>query len=444
MRILLVVHGYPPTHTDGAELRAERTARGLVALGHTVHVVCAESVMDAQPHIRWNDRVQDGVTVRRLFFNLFDAPNSFELSYNNPQVGNVISTVIQKFQPDVVHLFSGYLMTASVINAAEAAGIPVVVSLTDYWWHCHRINLLQSDGSRCNGPHVVKCARCHAESFRRYRLPARAFPWGAERLWNAADSLPGVSGLLGVPEQVARAELLADALAKATLLIAPSRYLAQFYVRHGTDAGKMHVARQGVNLRVCPLRTSSPALRVGYLGQIKPHKGVDLVVQAWQLLGGDRPRTLTIYGSDKGDEAYGQHIRDMLAQTGNTAWKGRIGGPALWEALAELDVLVVPSRWAENSPNSILEAQAMGVPVVGSNLGGVAELVQHEHNGLVFTTNDAGDLAHQLQRLLDTPGLLERLRKNVIPFRSTDDELAEIQDAYAQARQRYAATHHEK
>ena len=93
--------------------------------------------------------------------------------------------------------------------------------------------------------------------------------------------------------------------------------------------------------------------------------------------------------------------------------------------LAELDVLVVPSRWVENSPNVILEAQAMGVPVVGIATSAASpELVTHEQNGLLFETDNAADLARQLQRLLDDPGLAPpAVAARPPPLRTVEDEL---------------------
>jgi glycosyltransferase involved in cell wall biosynthesis len=95
-------------------------------------------------------------------------------------------------------------------------------------------------------------------------------------------------------------------------------------------------------------------------------------------------------------------------------------------------VLVAPSRWPENSPNSILEARAARVPVVGSDLGGVAELVQHEADGLLFRVDDPADLARQLQRLLDDPALVDRLREQAPTVPSVDEEVNQVSTLYGE------------
>lgn len=96
----------------------------------------------------------------------------------------------------------------------------------------------------------------------------------------------------------------------------------------------------------------------------------------------------------------------------------------------EIDVLVVPSVWYENSPNVILEAFAHRPPVIASNLGGMAELVKHEKNGLLFAPGNAADLARQLSRVIAHPNLLNRLRAGIEPIKSVKEEMDELEAIY--------------
>ncbi len=432
MKILFVVHGYPPTHNGGAERRAERTARGFFERGHDVHVLCFEALTRPSDEHHWDDCVQRGVKVRRLYFNPGHGSAPFHWSYDNPTVGELLTALIHEWRPDVIHLFSGYLMSASIVRVAVANDIRVVVSLTDYWWLCHRINLLRTDGTRCAGPTATSCARCQAEVFRRYRLPAQVLPHVAEKFWTNLSADSAFSTYMGVAQQQQRAVRLLEILRSADVLIAPSRYLATMYMQHGIDAAQIRVWRQGVELDYCLLPQSDPVFRVGYMGQIKPHKGVHLLLEAWSQLQGQRARRLQLYGSDHGEETYGHQIRKTISRLEHVAWQGQFTESEVWQVLAQLDVLVVPSRWVENSPNTILEAQAVGVPVVGSNLGGVAELIAHEQNGLLFEVDDPADLARQLQRLLDDPELVQRLRHAETPFLSHNESLTQTEELYDQ------------
>lgn len=439
MRVLIVVHGYPPTYTGGAELRAERTARGLVAIGHELAVLCIESISSPQAQAVHHERMQHGVRVRRLALRFSPGMDGFRQSYANSQTGEALVRMIEEWRPDLIHFFSGYLMGVSVIHTAVEHGVPIVVSLTDYWWLCHRVNLVRVSGARCGGPTPAECARCYSEMYRRFRLPTQMVRPLANGFWQLAQHLPSLGSALGIEQQIDRQRATIRALRLADRLIAPSQYLADTYIDYGVDPERVSIWRQGVNLTLCPLRKASATLRFGFLGQIKEHKGVHLLVEAWGRLGGDRARSLVLYGSDQGAETYGAALRERSRVMPGISWARPLAHREVWLALAEIDVLVIPSRWRENSPNVILEAQAMGVAVVGANLGGVAELVRHEWNGLRFAPDNHADLAAQLQRLLDEPELLGRLRANLLPFHSFDDELAQLDELYHQLAPEHAA-----
>lgn len=433
MRILIVVHGYPPTHMGGAELRAARTAGGLAARHHDVAVLCIESLVAPETQLA-DGELQDGVLVYKLQLQRgTDIGEGYQRS-GSPVIQEALRKLICEWHPDLIHFFSGYLMGTRVIDTAVAYDVPLVVSLTDYWWLCHRINLLRTNGARCDGPTALACARCRSEIYRRFRMPSnnsvgRPF---VDALWYAAERIPALATTLGVDEQASRQQIMIEALNKASGFIAPSRFLAELYMRYGVNPDRMHIWRQGVNVNICPIRKPSPVVRFGYFGQIKHHKGVHTLIEAWGGLKGERQRSLVLYGSAHGEEEYGEEIQARSHSFAGITWSKSIAHNQVWQALAEIDVLVVPSRWFENSPNVILEAQAMGVVIIGTDLGGVAELVEHGRNGLRFTVDDADSLRAQMQRLLDEPELLPELRKHQIPFHSFYDELDQIEGLYNQ------------
>ncbi|MFQ3661910.1 MAG: glycosyltransferase, partial [Chloroflexaceae bacterium] len=171
--------------------------------------------------------------------------------------------------------------------------------------------------------------------------------------------------------------------------------------------------------------------RLGYLGQIVPHKGVHLLVQAVrQLPLHGRPIQLRIFGNPEQNPSYTRRLQTLMGADPRMTLAGPFSSEQLPTVLSELDLTVVPSIWYENSPLTIREAHATGRPVITSRLGGMAELVRDEIDGLHFAPGDAGDLARQIQRLRNEPGLLERLRAGVRRPPSIDDEMAELIEAY--------------
>jgi glycosyltransferase involved in cell wall biosynthesis len=232
-----------------------------------------------------------------------------------------------------------------------------------------------------------------------------------------------------------RQTILHEALNSVHTVISPSQYLIDKFTEYGFDTSRFLYVRQGLadypNGQPIWQPATDGHLRVGYMGQIKEHKGVDLLVDAVLAMRDVGEKiTLDLWGNDSEAPVYAKALQTRSTRDQHIRWNGPYTGSKMWDILAKLDVVVVPSRWHENSPNVILEAYKMGVPVVATNLGGMAELVGHEKDGLVFTINDANDLRHQLERLIHEPGLIDSLRANVPFVKSIDDEMREITEQY--------------
>lgn len=424
-KIMIAAHGFPPTHSAGAERRAERMAQWFTRQGHSVQVFAVEKV-DA-PEFRVETREQDGFLVHRLYYDV-KAGDHFRNLYDYPPVGDAFRALIERERFDLVHVISGYLLGGQVIHAAREHGLPVVLTLTEYWFMCARLNLIQASGQACTGPESdVKCAHCLLEDKRRYRLPAKAAPKLMDVFWKLAGQTAPVQSM--TQQAAHRRVTLKQALEAAHLVICPSRFLMNTFAQYGFDTSRFLFLRQGLNAPD-PLPARMPSqglLRLGYIGQVKPHKGVDLLVEAViALLKAGREVSLDIWGSLTEDADYVTRLQAQSEPYPAIRWNGRYTGAKVWEVVANLDALVIPSRWYENSPNAILEAYVMRLPVIGTDLGGMAELIEHERSGLLFRLNDAADLQRQIERLLDEPQLLEHLRQSIPPVKTVDEEMREI------------------
>lgn len=427
MNILIAVHGYPPTHYAGAERVTERIAHWLTAEGHNVEVFAIERLDD--PVFRVETGREGGLTVHRVFYNAgTTAP--YPGSYDPPQLTTAIEQTLGRTRFDLVHIVSGYLLAVPVIRAARRAGIPVTITLTEYWFLCPRLNLLHPDQTLCSGPESDhKCTRCLAEDKRRYRLFSQKMPGLANALWH----MPVLSDLETAVRT--RRETLHHALEEADLVISPSQFLIDKFAEFGFNTERFVLIQHGLASADKPPtpadRGQSDTLRLGYMGQIKPHKGVDLLIDAvLPLLDAGHAVTLDLWGPDDEDPAYTAALKQRTAGCPAVRWRGRYQKSDLWNILTSLDASVVPSRWYENSPSVIWEAYAAGLPVIATRLGGMAELVAHERSGLLFALNDAEDLRRQLERLVREPDLLARLRAGIPPVKTDSDEASEIFSQY--------------
>lgn len=431
MHVLIAAHGFPPTHSAGAERRAERMARWLIGQGHQVTVFAVEKL--DEPGFRLETKEQDGFTIHRLFYDVKQG-DFFRNLYDYPPIGHAFKRVLSQNSVDLVHVVSGYLLGGQVIHTAREAGLPLVITLTEYWFMCARLNLIQATGALCSGPESdEKCMRCLMEDQRRFRLPAERIPALADTFWSAARHMPFATHKTTAVAE--RRKTLQHVLEAADLVICPSRYLMNTFGKFGYDTSRYTFMRQGLSTPVGQKpqveRSASDGLRLGYIGQIKVHKGVDLIVDAViRLLDSGHRLSLDLWGSETEEPQYTQMLKERSASYPTIRWNGRYTGAKAWEVLAGFDALVIPSRWYENSPNVILEAYEMKLPVIATDLGGMAELVEHERTGLVFKLNDLDDLHNQLKRLLVEPDLLGRLRASIPPVKTIDEEMRELVMVY--------------
>jgi len=440
LRILLAAHGFPPNQSAGAEWRAHRTARFLAGAGHPVRVVAVDRVeAGGDQGVRVRDDVVDGIPVRRLSFGA-DARPGQVAEFDNPRVGAAVAEVIAAFRPDVVHVISGYRLTASAIDAAAAAGVPIVVTLTDYWFLCPRITLRRATGELCAVPDdVLECVHCLASEQRRYRVPHRwTGGWSGRALvaaWRSPLPRPRrIDDLHAVMRR--RRRRLAESLALAARVIAPSRFLARMFAARGVPDAKLVPMRQGLDVagwEPAGDLGARRAVHIGYIGQVTEQKGIfDLVRAVRRLPYDERSVRLFVHGDvDRAWPANRERLQRAIADDPRVTLAGPFANREIRRVHANLDVLAVPSRWYENSPNVILEAFACGTPVVAAGLGGMAELVADGENGLLFDPGDVDALAGRLRRLIDDPALRDRLRAGIPPVRTLADEMVELRGVYA-------------
>jgi glycosyltransferase involved in cell wall biosynthesis len=427
LRVLVAIHHFPPTYTGGAEGVAARLVHAMRARGHEVSVVCVERI-DQGPKdgLAWKDELYEGIHVRRLFFDLSSAPDPRRWEFANVWIGDHIRGMLRAERPDLFHLYGGYLLSGSTLEAAYAEAVPTVVSLTDMWYLCPRITMLRSDGELSTLPiDSAVCARCLGEESRRYRIPGQIAPRLMQAYWRGKRSK--------VDLLESRRKYLLDVLGQADVIVSPSHFLRSLYAEAGVPDEKFVVIPHGTDMSAAskPDRPQAVAsLRVAYLGQIAEHKGVHLLIEAARSI--DDPRlSVRIHGDTSRFPSYADRLTRLSGADSRIELVGRYQDQAdLVRIMQGIDVVVVPSMWYENCPNVILEAFACQTPVIATNLGGMAELVSYGGNGLLFQRGDSEDLATQLRRLLAEPELLSTLRAGIPPVSTLTHEVDQIEGLY--------------
>jgi glycosyltransferase involved in cell wall biosynthesis len=229
-----------------------------------------------------------------------------------------------------------------------------------------------------------------------------------------------------------------EALAAVDLFIAPSRFLRERFIEFGLPPEKILYKDNGFDL--APFlavqrrpRTEKPVV-FAYIGTLVEHKGVHVLVEAFNAID-PAAAELRIYGDPQVFPQYTVRLR-ALATHPRLSLVGGFDNRDIARILAEVDALVVPSLWFENSPLTIHEALLAGVPVIASNLGGMAEYVEHGRTGLLFRTGDVEDLRERLEWFIRHPGAFTAMPPPQYP--AISDHARELVEIYTELRQRYA------
>ncbi len=431
MKVLHVIHGYPMRYNAGSEVYTQTLARAQSA-GHEVHVFTREEDSFAPEHrLR---REEDGaVTV-----HIVNAPHGRD-RYRHVGIDQRFAELLDALQPSIVHVGHLNHLSTSLLAEAAAREIPMVFTLHDYWLMCPRGQLMQMhpvDPQQvwpvCDGQEDRKCAeRCYA----RYVSGAPE-----ERDRDVDHWTDWVGRRMSHVRQVAE---LVD------LFVAPSRYLLGRFSRDfGLPERKLVHLDYGFDLARLGDRQRPPGepFTFGYIGTHIPAKGIHQLIEAFALVPGDA--RLRIWGRPRGQDtealvARAQHLVDA----GRLEWLPEYRNEQIVpEVFNRVDAIVVPSLWVENSPLVIHEAQQARVPVITADVGGMAELVHHEVNGLLFGHRDVASLAVQMRRLAANRDLASQLgargylnsESGDIP--SIEDHVASLDALYAQTLSRRDST----
>ena len=412
-------------------------------------------------HVTW--RAHQELPVIEVVNNWVCA--SFEDTYRPPLVSDRIAQVLRAVQPDVIHVHNLLNLSFDLPAVARAHGVPVVATLHDYALVCpsggQRIH--RAEQYLCHVIDTQRCVRCfHDSPFHRQisfgrlagaRPVPRLMRYAAAALSRRVPGLVGrfarAAGLLpmtkrDVEERLAAARTVFE---EVDLFVAPSPSIAAEFQRLGLDRSKIRVSDYGfVPVLRRPRNGSHEApgdheprrpLRVGYVGTLVWHKGVHMLLDAVRRLPADAYE-LKIFGSPDVFPEYAAGLRTQAAGL-PVRFMGAFDHEHVAGVYAQLDVLVVPSLWLENSPLVIHEALMAGIPVVGARIGGIADLVENGRNGLLYDPTSPGELEAMLRGLIENPDRLCGLAAALPRVKSIAEDAREWEAAYADVLQRRAA-----
>jgi glycosyltransferase involved in cell wall biosynthesis len=438
----LTAHQFLPKYSSGTEILTRDTGLEMLARGHEVYVLTVEPNAPKSMAVRSEEYDYRGLKVHALALPKHRSAMEFSRNeYDNVLVADHVRRYVRRVKPDAIHMFSVSRLSGSVIEVFRELDVPVVFTATDFWSICVRSTLAKPTGELSTGPNELSsnCLECWGAE---RALPEGELPEAADKqefyrkiaeraLAKSEDEHPNMAR---VRAMLNRTAYLRERFNSVDAILAPTKLMRRMLISNGIDPDLVMMSSYGMDTSSFAdakrPRPASGGLRVGFIGTIHHQKGIDILLKAFKELPEDRGITLRICGDLRWYPDYARKVYALAGGDPRINFVGPFPNETMAAELGKLDVLVVPSTWYENTPLVIYSAFAAGIPVVASNLGGMAEVVHHEKNGLLFEPNDPEGLARQLKRLIEEPGLLEELGENAGDVRPVEDSVDEMLGLY--------------
>ena len=418
-RVLFVLHNHPAVQPGGTEAYALNLYEALRGSPEWEPMLLARVGPDAAAELGLRTGQAVGTVAgdpnQILVRVAEDEYDKFLMTARDKRVYTErLAEVLRSRRPDVIHVQHTLFLGTELFGLARRLlpAAPIVHTLHEYLPICNHYGQLVRTfgGELCRMESPRRCHQCYPE------IPPQAF--------------------------FLRKRLIQSQFAEADMFIAPSRFLLDRYVEWGIARERILLEDHGFPpAQPVPAPDRNPRNRFAFFGVMTPFKGVDVLLRAMERLGPSFDGHLWVHGShyseqpeDKRDEL--ERLFDATRAT--VTWAGPYDHVDLPRLMSEIDWVVVPSVWWENSPLVIREAFQHGRPVVCSDIGGMAEKVRHRVDGLHFRVGDPGSLAQTIERAAMTPRLWYRLRDGIPPVKTLDEHVTTLTRLYTDLIERRA------
>jgi len=313
----------------------------------------------------------------------FDNPgikDAFQYIYN-ADARRCMQRVIDEHKPDVAHLHIYYgKLTNSIFKPLRQAGIPIVHTLHEYRLINPNYELTLNDQintSSCGPPNA-------------WRAVPQRFNRGSLKRSLLATTEWYVGRLLGSARHIDRFIAVSDAVRDTVIQygIPPEKVVT---IHNGVAAPSPSPSLKG-GRSAMSLGKSPP--HILYFGRIEKLKGV------LTLLDAVTPLT-NIQVSFAGTGSALPELETQIKKRNLSHVKilGFVRGQALHDLIRNATCTVCPSEWPEPFPTTVLESFAHGTPVIGTHIGGIPEMIDHDVNGLLIEPGDTTALQHAIQQV---------------------------------------------
>ena len=340
---------------------------GEYATGGEAHVMCSEAnLLNDHGHtVKKYECTNAEITKDATKFNMvmhFANIGWSDLSYHR------IKMVIKDFNPDIMHIHNyWFLLTPSVFAAAKDCGVKIVHTLHNYRLICPAGQLLRQN-SICE-----KCIKGHP-----YRV-----------LWNnclETDNIFKAYLKLKIYLKTRSMNYLHD---HVDAFIALSEFGRSKFIEGGVDDSKIFVKSNFMSDPFAGEQSTGKKIGAVFTGRLSPEKGIITLIKAWES------QSMDLFVIGEGP------MEDKLKESApsNVHFIGKKSHSDTIEYVKKAQIFIFPSEWYEGFPLSLLEAMAVGVPIIASDLGPRNEMIEHKKTGLLFEPGNVKDLNEKIYYL---------------------------------------------
>ena len=433
--VLHVPYTFFPDACGGTEVYVRGLAQRLASRGYLSEV--------AAPGIEPSEYVNDGLPVYRF---ATDRRRRLELAYGFPDeiAAEGFRVILRKTRPRIVHLHARTsAISERLVDAAHDAGAAVVFTYHTPTVSCARGTMMLFGQQPCDG--IIEPKRCTACALAALGIPKslarlaavapNALAAGTRTLANDRERL----SFLRIPGLIAGGRRrFYDFIRKVDHVVAVCDWVREVLERNGLAPERITLSRQGLSQALLhpprrAARGQCEPLRIAYFGRIDRAKGPDLLARALKLIP-TVPVKIDIFAVRQA--AGPDQVYDWLAAQAQLdsrlTLRMAVAPNEVIGVMADYDLIAVPSRWLETGPLVVLEAFAAGVPVLGADLGGIAELVHNGMDGILVPADDTVAWAAAIVTFIDNPHLVRDMRAKIKTPRSMDavvDDMAMVYSA---------------
>ena len=381
MKICFLSNLYPPNVLGGAEIVVQKMAKSMIERGHEVIVITTSP--DEEEHILEEDSVKifqlnttklyptykqtEPQGVKKPLWHLFDLWNGATLS--------AVKDILVRESVDIVHINNFKGLSLSCFKAGKDLNIPVVYESHDFSLICPRANLIRGNNTLCENRNFI----CN--------------------------------------EYVNIQRRLLDD--NVDLLISPSQFMIdKFHDNNFFNNVRCVKIPLGVEYSSNKTIKDYETIDITYIGTLGKHKGVHTLITAFKDIDNENIK-LHIIGKGYDEDEFKQLAMD----DDRIVFHGFVDNKDILKFYEQTNVFVIPSICYDNSPLVIYESFSTGTPVIGSNIGGIPELVMEDYNGFLFESNNPESLKKKLVKVIKNKELLKKLEDNA--FNSLPDNSME-------------------